>query len=247
MNTAYSVFSDYYDSLTDNVHYSRRADYIQELFNHYRRTPGLTLDLACGTGTLTIELKKRGIDIYGADASPEMLMLAKQKSCDEGLDILFLCQKMQELDLFGTIDSCICTLDSVNHIINKEELQRAFNRVSLFMNKGGLFIFDVNTVYKHREILSDNVFVYDKGSVFCVWQNTPLKNNITRIDLDFFEKCGKLYRRSSESFCERAYTEIELEEIIKAAGFKILGITGDMTLSPPESNSQRNIYAVQKI
>lgn len=247
MSGSYTVFSEFYDSLTSNVHYGDRADYIEALLKRCNHNPGITLDLACGTGSLTIELKKRGFDIYGADGSSDMLMIAQQKAYDEELSILFLCQKMQKLDLYGTIDTCICTLDSLNHIINKEELQTAFDKVSLFMNEGGLFVFDVNTVYKHKSVLADNVFVYDKSSVFCVWQNTPLENNITRIDLDFFERSGNVYHRSSESFCERAYTDKELEEIISKAGFEILEIFGEMTFEPPKENSQRNIYIVKKV
>lgn len=247
MSTAYTVFSEYYDSLTSNVNYTQRADYIEKLFRHYNHDAGITLDLACGTGSLTIELKKRGYDIYGADGSSNMLMVAQQKACEEDLSILFLRQKMQSLDLFGTIDTCICTLDSLNHIINKEELQKAFDKVSLFMNKGGLFIFDVNTVYKHKVVLADNVFVYDKSSVFCVWQNTLLRDNITRISLDFFEKAGNVYHRSSESFCERAYSDEELEEMILKSGFEILDIFGELSFEKPKQDSQRNVYVVQKI
>lgn len=246
MSASYTVFSEFYDALTSNVHYTERADYIETLLKRYNHDSGITLDLACGTGSLTIELKKRGFDIYGADGSSDMLMIAQQKAYDAELSILFLCQKMQALDLYGTIDTCICTLDSLNHIINKDELQTAFDRVSLFMNAGGIFIFDVNTVYKHKYVLSDNVFVYDKSSVFCVWQNTPLKDNTTRIDLDFFERCGSMYRRSSESFCERAYAPEELEEIIKKSGFEILDIFGEMTFEAPKNDSQRNVYVLKK-
>lgn len=247
MSTSYTVFSEFYDDLTSNVHYKNRADYIEQLFRHYSHEPGITLDLACGTGSLTVELKNRGIDIYGVDASSDMLMVAQEKAYEQELSILFLCQKMQELDLFGTIDTCLCTLDSLNHIIKTEELQQAFDKVSLFMNKGGIFVFDVNTVYKHRCVLADNVFVYDKSSVFCVWQNTPLEDNITRIDLDFFERSGKLYNRRSESFCERAYTEQELEEMLTKSGFEVLDIFGEMTFEPPKDDSQRNVYIVKKI
>ncbi len=247
MSTAYTVFAQYYDELTQNVHYSGRADYIEKLLEHFNHTPGLTLDLACGTGSLTLELKKRGFDIYGVDGSADMLMQAQSKAADEGINILFLNQRMQDLDLYGTIDTCICTLDSLNHIIKAEELQLAFNKVSLFMNPSGLFIFDVNTPYKHEHILADNVFVYDKRDVFCVWQNTPLENLTTRINLDFFEKQGGLYRRYSESFCERAYTEQELRAMLKNSGFEILSIYDELTFEAPSKDSQRNVYVVKKI
>lgn len=247
MSTAYTAFAQYYDELTQNVRYSERADYIESLLERFDHEPGLTLDLACGTGSLTVELKKRGLDIYGVDGSADMLMQAQSKAVVEGLDILFLNQKMQNLDLYGTIDTCICTLDSLNHIIKTEELQKVFDKVSLFMNPAGLFIFDVNTPYKHERILADNVFVYDKRDVFCVWQNTLLENLTIKINLDFFEKQGSLYRRYSESFCERAYTERELRDMLMSSGFEILSIYGELTFEAPGEDSQRNVYVVKKI
>lgn len=247
MSTAYTAFAQYYDELTQNVHYIKQADYIESLLKRFNHNPGLTLDLACGTGSLTVELKKRGLDIYGVDGSADMLMQAQSKAAAQGLSILFLNQRMQNLDLYGTIDTCICTLDSLNHIIKTEELQQAFDKVSLFLNPSGLFIFDVNTPYKHERILADNVFVYDKKDVFCVWQNTPLENLTTRISLDFFEKQGNLYRRYSESFCERAYTAKQLEDMLKNAGFEILSVFGELTFESPGDDTQRNVYIVKKI
>ena len=145
---SYASFAQYYDSLTHNVEYARRADYLCTLLAHLGHAPGLTLDLACGTGSLTVELAKRGMDIYGIDGSADMLSVARQKAAESGLDLLFLCQKMQKLDLYGTVDTVICALDSINHLTLEKDVQTAFDRVSLFMNPGGWFLFDVNTVYK---------------------------------------------------------------------------------------------------
>ncbi len=130
---AYGVFAEFYDDLMRDVDYAAKADYICRIIENFHHESGLALDLACGTGTLTIELKKRGIDIYGADGSFEMLAEAKRKASEENLDILFLCQKMQSLDLFGTINTCVCTLDSINHLHGEKQVRLAFERVSLFM------------------------------------------------------------------------------------------------------------------
>ena len=108
---SYSVFAQYYDELTENVEYSRRAEYLLELMRRLGHQPGLTLDLACGTGSLTLELYRRGVDIYGVDGSVEMLSEARMKCAEAGADILFLCQKMQSLDLYGTVKTAVCTLD----------------------------------------------------------------------------------------------------------------------------------------
>ena len=158
---SYGFFARYYDGLMTDAQYSERCAYILELLKRHNHDPGITLDLACGTGALTRELYKCGVDVYGVDASEEMLTEAVQKNCEEGINILYLCQKMQELDLYGTIDTCVCTLDSINHLTEVEDVAAAFDRVGLFMNKDGLFVFDVNTVYKHREVLADNAFVFE--------------------------------------------------------------------------------------
>ena len=163
--SGYQLFSQFYDNLTFNVDYAKRAEYIQSVLSLYGHDMGLTLDLACGTGSLTIEFKRRGVDVFGIDGSYDMLSRAMDKAYDEDLQILFLCQQMESLDLYGTIDTCICTLDSLNHITDKEKLQQVFDRVALFMNPDGCFVFDVNTVYKHQHILADNTFVYDTDSV----------------------------------------------------------------------------------
>ena len=119
----------------------KQADYLEALCHRLGHAPGLSLDLACGTGSLTVELCRRGWDIYGVDGSPEMLSAAMQKASEEGLHILFLCQKMQRIDLYGTVDTVVCTLDSINHLTSPQDVQRTFDRVSLFLNPGGYFIF----------------------------------------------------------------------------------------------------------
>ena len=142
--SGYQSFAEFYDGLMEDARYSDRCDYLLELLKRHGHEAGITLDLACGTGSLTIELKKRGVDVYGVDASVDMLSEAMQKSLEQGFNILFLNQKMQELDLYGTVDTCVCTLDSINHITDSKTLEKAFDRVGLFMNSGGLFVFDVN-------------------------------------------------------------------------------------------------------
>ncbi len=245
---AYGVFAEFYDKLTGNVHYKERADYLLDICKRFSHSTGITLDLACGTGSLTLELKRRGVDVYGIDGSPEMLSEASMKAFEEELQVLFLCQKMQSIDLYGTIDTCFCTLDSINHMVKKEDVKKTFERVSLFMNKGGLFVFDVNTVYKHREVLKDNVFVFDTEDVYFVWQNTPIDEYTEEISLDFFipdTKGG--YVRERECFRERAYETAELEEMLKDAGFEVKAVLGDMTFESPADTEQRLYFVAEKV
>ena len=243
----YSCFADYYDRLTQNVGYRQRADYLCTLFSHLEHEPGLLLDLACGTGSLTLELKKRGIDCYGIDASPEMLSVAQQKAAQAGESILFLCQDMRNIDLYGTVDTVLCCLDSINHLTTVKDVQMTFERVSLFLNPGGYFIFDVNTIYKHREILANNTFVYDTDNVYCVWQNTLIENICrVRIHLDFFERDGNCYYRKQEEFFERAYTHEEIVGMLHKAGLSLVGCYAEGSFCKPVEDTQRIFYVARK-
>ena len=243
--SGYHIFSQFYDNLTFNVDYEKRADYLQSVLSLWAHEPGLALDLACGTGSMTLALKQRGWDVFGVDGSPEMLSVAMDKAYDREVSVLFLCQQMERLDLYGTIDTCVCTLDSLNHITDKTQLQEAFDRVALFMNPGGLFVFDVNTVFKHREILGNNTFVYDTDEVYCVWQNSLKENNIVSIELDLFERNGGVYSRCTERFRERAYPVDELKEMLAEAGFETLAVYDDMTTEPLRENSDRAVFVAR--
>ncbi len=244
---SYSAFAKYYDSLTRNVDYSGRAEYLCRILKHLNHPAGLTIDLACGTGSLTLELAKRGFDVYGLDASPEMLSVAQQKAAALGSSILYVCQKMQEMDLYGTVDTAVCMLDSVNHLPSAADLQEAFRRVALFLNPGGYFIFDANTLYKHRNILADNVFVYDMEDVYCVWQNRcEEKTARVSISLDFFERNGKTYTRSSEHFYEYAYSSEKLQAMLKQAGLQTKGIWSDGAFDAPGAHTERLVIAAVK-
>ena len=244
--SSYGVFADYYDALTLNVDYEKRALYIVNTLKKLGHEMGLTLDLACGTGKLTLELKKLGVDVYGADGSQEMLSFAYEKAVENGFNILFLCQKMQELNLYGGIDTCVCTLDSINHMTDIEDVRKTFERVFLFLNDGGYFIFDVNTVYKHQNVLCDNTFVYDLDEVYCVWENSLKENNIVDININLFVPEGELYERFEESFSERAYSDAQLMSMLNGAGFEVVKRFSDMSENAPEESDERIIYIAKK-
>lgn len=243
----YGDFSMFYDRLTENVDYSQRAGYFSGLIQKWVQRPvELVLDLACGTGSLSVELAQLGYDVIGVDGSEEMLSQAMEKKFDRQADILFLCQDMEDLDLYGTIDAAVCTLDSLNHITDPEKLQRVFNRVSLFLAPGGVFFFDVNTPYKHREILTGQTFVLDLDDLYCVWQNTSADGETVEISLDIFARESQEdggYQRYMESFSERAYSHEQILEFLKKSGMELLAVYGDDTMEPPVETSQRWIYA----
>ena len=244
----YAVFANFYDELMQEVPYEDVQEKVGSLLKRYGVSRGLLLDLACGTGTVSLALSKKGYDVIGVDASAEMLMEAQEKARKEKADILFLCQDMCHLDLYGTIDAAICTLDGLNHLESKEEVQEALSKVSLFLNPEGIFIFDVNSLYKHQHILCDNTFLYEAEDVFCAWQNTLLEDGESvQMDLDFFiEEENGLYQRESESLKERAYPLAVWKKMLEKAGFTILEILDGYSDQKPTDTTERYLFVVQK-
>lgn len=247
--SSYGVFAQYYDELTKNVCYRERAGRLQVLIEKWRRpdAPGnILLDLACGTGTLAEQFARLDWDVIGTDSSAEMLSEALDKKYDSGLPVQYLQQDMRALDLFGTIDVTLCTLDSLNHLPCAEDVRRVFTRVNLFSEPGALFLFDVNTAYKHRQVLAENAFVYELSEAVCVWQNTledTAPEYPVQVQLDFFEQlAGDKYRRSTETFTERVWASALIEEMLADTGFSILEILDGDSFEPPAETTQRLLY-----
>lgn len=243
----YGAFAEYYDSLTSNVSYDETAKYVADILDENGIKKGILLDLACGTGTMSVQMAKRGYEVIGIDNSPEMLSEAREKAYEAKEDILFLCQDMCNIDLYGTVECTICLLDSLNHLESEEELQAAFEGVSLFTVPGGLFIFDVNTQYKHKYVLGNNTFVYDNDDVYCVWQNEyDDESKTVEIFLDFFEEENGLYRRSSEYFTECAFSDETIRRLLKEAGFSNVKAYGELSRNAPSETEERIFYVARK-
>lgn len=239
--SGYGVFSNYYDLLNADADYEGRTAYMLKLFDIYGERPRLMLDFACGTGAFSRRFAKEGIEVIGVDPSAEMLSVASSKS----VGILYLNQDGKNLELYGTVDGAICCLDSINHITEREELMSALRNIALYLEKGKLFIFDLNTVYKHRCVLADNCFTLEEDGILCVWQNSLCDDRRTvEINLDFFEeqKSGS-YKRYSENFFETAYSEEEMKEMLSDAGFDTLAVLGDMSFDRPAECEER-VYFV---
>jgi len=245
---SYSSFAAFYDSLQSDVMYEQRAGYIAKLFKKYDRLPTQLLDVACGTGGFSLQFAKMGMSVTAADPSPEMLSVAQKKASATDLDIMLVCQSARDTKLPYAVDGAVCCLDSINHIIDKRELKASFRAVAAAVKDGGLFIFDVNTPFKHRNILSGNTFVIENDDVYCVWQNSDCeKNGIVGICLDFFGKDadGK-YIRTTEEFAERAYTDEEIRGMLESAGLEVVAVLGDMSFKAPKACDERVIYVTKK-
>lgn len=248
--SSYSAFARYYDELTANIDYNKRGNYFHEIIKKFKTTKeNILLDLACGTGSISEVMAGLGYDVIGVDNSDEMLGIAIEKKFDSGKNIQYLCQDMRKLDMFGTIDITICALDSINHLASLDDVRKVFENVAFFSEQDGLFIFDVNTLYKHRNVLADNTFTYETDNVYCIWENTLDKEtDEVKMQLEFFEREENgLYSRSSDSFSEKAYSEEDIEKLLKNAGFEVLAKYGDDTFELPSDTSQRIVYAARCI
>ena len=243
---SYDNFSRFYDSLTGNVEYEKRADYYEKLLSSVSGEKGILLDLGCGTGSMSIQMAKKGYEVIGIDSSVGMLNAAREKIYEAGADVLLLNQSMEELDLFGTVDHTISVLDSINHLPGKNAVIEAFKKVSLFTVPGGAFAFDVNTVYKHRNVLADNAFVFENDDVFCTWQNNLNEDDSVDIELNFFEEEDGAYYRESEYFTEQAYSLEEISSMLDKAGFDVVRIYDDMTFEPVREDSERAVFLAKK-
>ncbi len=248
MSGSYGRFACFYDKLQQDVPYSEMARLFDRLIKKYSSENEVVVDLACGTGNLSEEMYRLGYDVIGVDLSQEMLNEALEKKYDRCLDINYLCQDMTQLDLMGAADVIICVLDSLNHLGGSEELAKTFERVSMFTCDGGLFIFDVNTLYKHRQMLGNNSFVYDIDGLMCVWQNELSDDDSVTVTLDFFEEqADGSYKRFSEAFKEIVYCEEEIDSLLEINGFEILGKYDDFTESPLTEESQRALYVCRRL
>ena len=249
MTPAYGVFAQYYDALTENVGYDARAEQLHALIRKWQQPDmpdNILLDLACGTGSLSEAFARRGWDVIGIDGSEEMLSEALDKKYDSGLPVQYLKQDMRRLDLFGCISVTVCALDSLNHLPQLEDVRRVMERINLFSNAGALFLFDVNTEYKHRRILADQCFVYELPDAVCVWQNhlqDDAPDYPVTIRLDFFEQLTEnKYRRSTEEFTERIWQPEQLNAMLAETGFTLLEVLDGDTFAPPVPETQRLLY-----
>lgn len=245
----YHDFSEFYDRLMTDVDYDGRADYLLRLFERYGIRPHTVLDIACGSGNLCEALVKRGIDPIGVDASGDMLMKAMEKPLLREKHLLLLEQDMRELDLYGTADGAVCTLDSVNHLCRTEDVKQFFSRLRLFVEPNGLFIFDVNTPYKHKHVLGDNTFVLEEEDLLCIWRNRFVASTCeVDITLDFFVQTGEgAYDRLTDTVRERAYSRRTLEQLLKTTGWDVLAVLADGTDSPPQDDCERWVFVARNI
>lgn len=242
----YALLSEYYDRFTDDVPYERWADFFERIFAQKGIAPNIILDLACGTGSLTRILAQRGYDMIGVDQSEDMLMMAQENCCGIQPPVLLLHQPMQELELYGGIDACVCCLDSVNYVTDPEILREAMKRVFTFLQPGGIFIFDINTREK-LERIDGQSFVREDADVFCVWQSYIEDSCMCHYDFDIFElNEDGAWNRYQEHHVERIYAPQELIDMLEQAGFTEVEQRGELSDTAPQAGEDRIFFLARK-
>ena len=223
---SYGPLARWYDSLTRDVPYDSFADFYEAEFASDGGEFRLLLDLCCGTGTLTCLMAKRGYDMIAADESPDMLMQARENAEGLAAPPLFLCQSASELDLYGTVDAAICSLDGMDYIA-PGELPEVFGRLRLFVRPGGLVIFDIRTPESFRS-LDGQIFVDETEDVLCLWRAEFAESeNAMRYGMDIFSRAGKYWTRDTEEHVEYAHSPEFLKNIMEKAGFESVTFRSD--------------------
>ena len=233
--SSYQALAAAYDALTQDVGYERRTDFLEKLFRRSRIPVTTVLDLACGTGSVTALLTARGYEMIAVDASPEMLMQAREKMQGiDGIPPLFLCQSMPKLDLYGTVDAAVCCLDSFNYLTDPRDLRRTLARLRLFIAPGGVLIFDVHAP-EHLQSLDGQVFLDETDDFYCIWRGIyHPRSQILDYRLDLFRLLANgTWQRETEEHRERAYSAQQLRTWLEEAGFTDIRIYGDCRMRAP--------------
>ena len=243
---AYTGFAEVYDIFQDNVPYEEWCGYVTGLLKEYQVTDGLVLDLGCGTGSLTGLMARSGYDMIGIDNSGEMLQIAMNKRNASGLDILYLLQDMRGFELYGTVKAVISICDSMNYIMEYQELVEVFRLVNNYLDPKGVFIFDLNTEYKYRELLADNTFAEDREESSFIWNNFyDEEDKVNEYDLTLFVKEGELYRKFEETHYQRAYGLDQIQQAIRDGGMEFVAAYDACTRNPVQQDSER-IYVIAR-
>ena len=243
----YESFAAVYDTFMDNVPYEEWSRYLIELLHRQGIDDGLVLELGCGTGSMTELLAEAGYDMIGVDNSADMLELAMEKKGKSGHDILYLLQDMREFELYGTVRAVVSVCDSLNYITEEEELLQVFRLVNNYLDPGGFFIFDLNTVYKYRELLGDTTIAENREEGSFIWENSYFEEDqINEYDLTLFirQEDGR-FRKYEETHYQRAYELETVKNLLEKSGLKLEAVYDAFTFEEPAAKSER-VYFVAR-
>lgn len=245
---AYTDFAQVYDELMDETPYEKWSHNITDVLEEYDIRDGLVLELGCGTGSMTELLAAKGYDMIGVDASEEMLNIANDKRIESGHDILYLNQDMRTFELYGTVRAVVSVCDSLNYLLEDEDIIECFKLVNNYLDPKGIFFFDFNTRYKYENVIGDTVIAENREDCSFIWENFyDPEEMINEYDLTVFVKEDSededIFRRFQEVHYQRGYTFEEMKGFIEKAGLVFIKAYDADTLGEVTAESER-IYCV---
>ena len=245
---AYGEFARVYDMFQDHVDYQLWASWLKGQLKKFDISGGLVLDLGCGTGTMTELLAEAGYDMIGLDNSEEMLAEAMEKRVESGHDILYLMQDMQDFELYGTVRAVVSVCDSLNYITEEEELERVFSLVNNYLDPEGIFLFDMNTIYKYQTMIGDATIAENREEGSFIWENSyDEKTGINTYELALFlPREDGLYEKTEEVHYQRAYSLEKTKELLEKAGLEFIAVYDAYTMEPPKKDSGRLTFVVRE-
>lgn len=244
---SYESFARVYDDFMDNIPYAEWAEYVIRLLKEEKIKDGLILDLGCGTGSLTEQLADAGYDMIGVDNAPDMLEIAREKAIEKKSNILYLLQDMREFELYGTVRAVVSICDSMNYLTEDGDLTEVVRLVNNYLDPEGIFIFDMNTLYKYEHLLADNTIAEDRDEMSFIWDNYYYEEErINEYNLHLFlqQEDGR-YDKFTETHYQRAYTIEEIKQAIADGGMELVAIYDAFTKEPPKTDSER-IYVIAR-
>ena len=246
--SAYEKFAQVYDLFMDNIDYEGWAEYVTDRLREYEITDGLVLELGCGTGTMTGLLAGKGYDMIGVDNSEEMLAEAMEKRVESGQDILYLLQDMREFELYGTVRAVVSICDCINYITDPADLAEVFSLVNNYLDPGGLFIFDMNTIHKYRDVIGDTTIAEDREDGSFIWENSYDRENALNVyELALFlPREDGLYEKCEEEHVQKAYSIEAIKAMIVKAGMELVAVCDAYTHNPGDENCERLTFVARE-
>ncbi len=239
---AFTATAEFYDRI-NGEQYAPYADFLEGCFASFSKIQVKeVLDLGCGTGGITGLLAQRGYDMVGADSSPDMLSIAR-KNTASSQSILYLCQDMRNLELYGTVQAAYSSFDCVNYLESIAELDGVFSLLRNYIETGGLLVFDVNTRYRYEEVFSNNCFVYEFGKDMLIWQNrySPSKKTCG-FYLSLFKEENGVYLRENEEQRQRCFSVRAIKALLRKNRFFVTGVYGSTAFLPLEKTSEKAYF-----
>lgn len=246
-NGQFTALAEYYDRL-NGADYKAYAEYVDKVFKRYGSGDNkLVLDLGCGTGSLTLALAELGYDMIGADISPEMLTVAQDRAYDAEKSILFLMQDMRSFELYGTVGGVVCALDGINYLTRREDVIKCFKLVRNYLDPGALFLFDVNSEYRFKEVLAKRDYFLEDEGVCLGWRSEfDEAKGICEFFLSLFilDDDGRYVRRD-ETQTEKLWTDAELDGIIEESGLIKVAVYSGFDMKEAEEGDEKRFYVVK--